>query len=827
MKYILKNIRQLKYCLISILLFSEFGALAQQDFAYTSHATYWYYRSRLRNDFLLVGSGNGMSIPMQQRGFGYTPYTTIPLYYNFDPMYGPGQCARWGDAMSDLGYYIGTLATEYALLKINSQSVDSTLKELYYALWAINRMDYNGEVLYKKVNTLYGGTPSYDGFLCRDDVETDFVSNNFVHFNYYGSRGFCSNIQINNSKTSPGDGPYATSWSAAYNGLASVGQDFHGSFISQDNWYNILIGLSLVRKLVPPNESYKIAGVPQKFQANSQDANVSSLYAEARNLADRVYNYFIVHRSLAGFLEYPSGAPIPEPNGGLIGPLSFAHSEIVGRIEGMAGWDYYNPTESNGQAFHDLCAVHAWENPPPTTGFGHQIYDAALSAWRQTVGYGLRAGLWSPIPHCRSCGLPYTGKIHEGEWRAAVNNNHSANVDPMYVNLQALCNCWYNFVENDGAKVMGFDEYDSGFNLYHGQLLRAVLDGWESCSYGEANSFPSTEMTNTWNQLLSSAPCEPQITQGGFTFHTSGPYSFKSAADGPPNPFFEWSTTSRMDHPQRRGLGNNSQTGEYNGLDYMLYHNLYFLLRRASNNDNSDYIVDFSNRNLTLPYPLTGNTNTSSSNPWGSITNPATVGAYEVINTNSTFNNNSVVNLVAGKEIQWGNNFSAILGCQLGCNIQHLDCSSIFNQDNNYDNVNARTTSNNNSNTNHNYAAMPTSFDSSVIKKDIVKSVPVKATTKQTYASLPLKKLKEDANFANNASVYPNPNNGLFILQINNPSSVKTFEIQDMLGQIIHSSDNNILNANNIDISSFKPGIYCLRLTDINGKICVKKIVKN
>lgn len=81
MKYILKNIRRNKTSLILILTTNlNLVCFAQQDIFYKSHATYWYYRTRLRNDFLLVGPDQGMSIPMQQRGYLYSPFNSPSIY---------------------------------------------------------------------------------------------------------------------------------------------------------------------------------------------------------------------------------------------------------------------------------------------------------------------------------------------------------------------------------------------------------------------------------------------------------------------------------------------------------------------------------------------------------------------------------------------------------------------------------------------------------------------------------------------------------------------------------------------------------------------------
>lgn len=54
-----------------------------QDYS-TLQSKYWYYRTRLRNDFMEAGSGQGSSIPMEERGDGYEPYYNDSQYnFNF------------------------------------------------------------------------------------------------------------------------------------------------------------------------------------------------------------------------------------------------------------------------------------------------------------------------------------------------------------------------------------------------------------------------------------------------------------------------------------------------------------------------------------------------------------------------------------------------------------------------------------------------------------------------------------------------------------------------------------------------------------------------
>lgn len=122
--------------IISLMLFFLFEVciLFCQD-AQQNHEKYWYYRHRLINNFMLVGDCQGCSLPAMRR------YHLVKTgsQGNIDDI-----ILDWWDGQ-DPGWYIGILATEYALLKKNNQDTYETRRELFYALEAINRMDQTAE----------------------------------------------------------------------------------------------------------------------------------------------------------------------------------------------------------------------------------------------------------------------------------------------------------------------------------------------------------------------------------------------------------------------------------------------------------------------------------------------------------------------------------------------------------------------------------------------------------------------------------------------------------------------------------------------------------
>ena len=131
----------MKYNLINrliklFLLFSTTIIYCQTSTYPSLYKKYWYFKSRLNNDFVKVGTNDGESIPFNQRGLFSTSFTNqnAELFV--------------GDGTSTLGYYIAVLATECKLLAQNNQDTKKTIHELFCALNAVNRLDYVAETYF-------------------------------------------------------------------------------------------------------------------------------------------------------------------------------------------------------------------------------------------------------------------------------------------------------------------------------------------------------------------------------------------------------------------------------------------------------------------------------------------------------------------------------------------------------------------------------------------------------------------------------------------------------------------------------------------------------
>src|ERR1700741_5409290 len=255
----------ISFALFISLVITEISS-AQND--QLNHQKYWYYRWRLRNDFMIVGDCEGCSLPARER-FGVSWDSKI----------------KWGeDGTIALGEYIGMLATEYHLLKHYGQSTEQTRKELFYALKAINRLDLAAEpYMNEQYNWWNGGSANcqskLDGFFIRGDVKSNFVSQNYAHFNQTKTalQHYVNNQLITINATN-----------SIYEELS--GPNLYYNEMSQDQVYGLLVGLRLVREFVDYNATYNNMTFNEESSALN-NTPVSSLQQEAKNITNRMWTY--------------------------------------------------------------------------------------------------------------------------------------------------------------------------------------------------------------------------------------------------------------------------------------------------------------------------------------------------------------------------------------------------------------------------------------------------------------------------------------------------------------------------------------------------------
>ncbi|MDH4196214.1 MAG: hypothetical protein OEW05_02280 [Candidatus Aminicenantes bacterium] len=164
-------------------------------------AKYGIYRTILSRSFMSVGRGPGQTLAADARG---------------------DSCLHFGDATLFLGWYLGVLATEFHLLASGLMTAPGlsprrSLHELGFALRTLERLK-------RTAATAFGPPPpsvppEARGFFIRDDVDYGLLA----HL------------------------PDATSLESDY-----LNANPYNKEESQDQLFHLLLGLSLVRKFIPP-----------------------------------------------------------------------------------------------------------------------------------------------------------------------------------------------------------------------------------------------------------------------------------------------------------------------------------------------------------------------------------------------------------------------------------------------------------------------------------------------------------------------------------------------------------------------------------------------
>ena len=304
---------------------------------------------------------------------------------------------------------------------------------------------------------------------------------------------------------------------------------------------------------------------------------------------------------------------------------------------------------------------------------------------------------------------------------------------------------------------------------------------------------PNAIEESTYLNLLNSAPCV-------------GPYNF----DYPSNSSsFEWSTENRLLYPQRRGeesdgTDKNDFKGEYNGLDYMLYHNLYYLIKGTPANYFNSMDVE-----ITFPFP------TGPANDIGTLSSPTTIEAFHTITASNIVNDNADVTYRAGLEVSMISGFEAHAGANFHAYVDPFECAS----DGEY-----RSASNNPNDSSlaptENLVAYngPTTY--------VYYPQTVENTTSNSVAQHDQNSIQSNPNsiLSSGITISPNPNNGNFLIATFGKQHIIKSKVivYNLMGNIIKQAE--MTESLNIDISTEAKGIYFVKIEN-EKEIKMEKIV--
>jgi hypothetical protein len=594
---------------------------------------YWKYRQQLRERFMRIGTDQGESIPMS---------CIIPGY-----KYGPGETGsilHWRDSNISLGYYLIVLATEYELLINSGEDTEPTLNELYYALSAINRMDVNAE-MYLSEGDNQPSPDDLNGLFLRDDVTYGIVDN------WLGDPPI-PNAPIVADPTYIGDVGNPNNMRGDFNGWSGYGPSAtpttfnDGNVISLDQITTILLGLRFVVQFVDDQVIQPTAAdTPMNLRQEAKDIiwRIADNMNDTSEPIDNEHEWMIkkwdgqlvksgpscvfASYPIYKLIEYTHGSveaeKIRQPGdivlefaeedvcnailgGGFGDGESLLGPMVLGELFGLLLFSDINLAADIEEYVTNHCILppdrSASEGPLPIKLNIDEIGDLWRAFSEQNVPYYVQSqevillgdldfdywtqngglfGLWNHHT-MDNIFLPLSlGSEDQLSDDYAQSANKITDDDNVHITfeLATLSGIWDLDYINERSKQSHFQ---------HIGLMNAVLHN---------NSSPTSGMVQEdYRELLSLAPCVGPW---------SNPHVLTEAAP-------EWASANRLFHQGIRNTGSASTDedgnltadweyrGYSNGLDYMVYYNLYQLLwgeqfSYKSNTEKCECVVEFTN----------------------------------------------------------------------------------------------------------------------------------------------------------------------------------------------------------------------------------------
>jgi hypothetical protein len=482
----------------------------------------------------------------------------------------------WDDGPVTLGYYIGVLATEYYLLKNNGQDLNETTMELYYALHAVYRIDSLDFCLYSVPPPAFPG----GGAMLRDDIDANWFANSMAYLNADLS-------PASNYVAREGTPVYVTGFVSSY----LAGKD-NGNDAGADNLSSLLMGLDLVIQLVDdmPLPFMQGTNIYTTGNGNSFAYPYVSLHQMAKELGKTILQYIASTNTIT---EPDPLLLLLDPGevaafGGDIPPLTFPISLPYGLInpsgytvsDNGGGW----PAGASLSVPLSVEANHFYQTSIPVVPLGNDAWDLYYDV----------------------CG--------SNSYKGAVCNNSNdvlATVNAATSNAYSIYGTALDLInflggDNTCSKCSGNTYYNR--NVFYAGVLQTLYPN----VYNTANSFDFC----TARTMIDEAPQE-----GPFN-HDFGDY----APGG-------WLGDRRFIDAGGGFWGN------FNGLDYMLLFNIYYIMSEQLHyNPPAPIIVPTSGFSEFYPYP-DPNDNTQQD---GTYSDPSSI--YSGVCTQITVNQLDVYN---------------------------------------------------------------------------------------------------------------------------------------------------------------------------------------
>lgn len=484
---------------------------------------YWAYRERLRN-FIYVSPDfdeAGTNIPAERIS---EDSTTL----------------AWDDGNGAFNHYLSVLATEYRLLKNAGKDYSQTTAHLYYALRSFERLDWVAESKYRADSSQQDG--DLNGFFVRNDLDSGF-------WNKYKKGGTDEyfeqvNIVFGDRQQNSLDNciHYLESF-ALINALV-------------DNEY--VDGTEINFRQLAKDNTRRIIGNMQQVDAPIPVVDIPGIDTP---LADSLYSY-------TWYLKNPvTGEPIPDRYGsGLDGTMLYASYGFAQSANRILGTD-----EFGGMRF--------------SRGINRVMLSNPITEIAIKLGVYLKTRLL-PLPVKRYADLELS--IVSPDWEIVLFDLYK---DPEPIKILIFPPDTYIYIPTYITRFSRSKTWGTGWDDYKVRSLCAtgnidIVAGRSPYEVlvkkqRESSVFKYEHLPLIWSVVTNNFD---EISEADLQYLRNlldvappeGPYKF--LRDGVIEyAQYEWSYATRLVWPEK--LGGYSFNGYYNGLDYMLLHNLYTLAR--------------------------------------------------------------------------------------------------------------------------------------------------------------------------------------------------------------------------------------------------------
>ena len=707
---------------------------------------YWRYRERLREKFIVVKDSVeyfGASIPASEIN-----YETSTI--------------DWGDANMSMSHYLSVLATELWLLKNNEQDYSLTLKELYYAMLAMERLD-----LYSEYHIRWRDNIGYWRWVSDD------LSSSPENGTYVWERGFVyeqSDINGFHLRDDVNDGFWE--WEKSHFGVQNYNSSFKNNLleISQDNIYHNIEGLSLVANLVGIES---VSGIPARFTNQIIPNKLTELGIKNGNninfskWAKSFIKKYIYYMQTNGEISRKfAGVKVLKTKWFLLNPVTY---ELV--------------REGSGSDFDTGLFYHHGmiEVGKKIVGENLRIYDGIVSPPDDLYNHLFqkhKADI-SDVFFVYS----FLTLILREAIEAIINNTVLDDFDDYKLRSLSCCG-------NTGASdpysflIKHRDNYSpTGTNIFpiyeHFPLIYLTLHN--SKKYCDPGYYSIKNMqqdfnkeSNLYTNLLNSAP-------------TCGPTDYDNTS---------WRSTSRCVWPENT-WNSDGKNIEYSGLDYMMLHNLYYITFRKE-----DY--DILQIRTSSPY--------SSQSAYSGKIEAET----SITGVNMGYQASQSVTLKPGFSVTGNKNFKAYIsereGYYNGTKYKVIDIDPCGNN---------KTLVATNSNSIYNSAKINSEDNLELCN---LQTLIVTEEKNNTEKKIILNNSEEYINLESEIQISPNPNNGQFNIKISKINDNSNYSIYNNLGSLIETgiivNDETLIN-----ISDQPSGIYYVKII-IGNEVFNEKIIK-